>query len=122
MSPLVRFVTERAADRRAFAWDMVRRAPAPARPVRTGTTHLLDDPRASRRPEDAMKTDIHPEYKVATVTCSCGNTFQTRATTERISVELCNQCHPFYTGKQKLVDIGGRVDRFNRRMQKATKK
>jgi large subunit ribosomal protein L31 len=100
----------------------VHRASVPARHVRFGTTHHLDDPRASRRPEeDAMKSDIHPDYKVATVTCSCGNTFQTRATTERISVELCNQCHPFYTGKQKLVDVGGRVDRFKRRMEKAKK-
>ncbi|TVP67982.1 MAG: 50S ribosomal protein L31 [Nitriliruptor sp.] len=68
-----------------------------------------------------MKPDIHPEYQLATVRCSCGNTFETRATVERISVELCNQCHPFYTGKQKLVDTGGRVDRFKRRMEKAKK-
>ncbi|TVR23899.1 MAG: 50S ribosomal protein L31 [Nitriliruptor sp.] len=68
-----------------------------------------------------MKPDIHPEYQLATVKCSCGNTFETRATVERISVELCNQCHPFYTGKQKLVDTGGRVDRFKRRMEKAKK-
>ena len=68
-----------------------------------------------------MKQDIHPEYQLATVKCSCGNTFETRATVERISVELCNQCHPFYTGKQKLVDTGGRVDRFKRRMEKAKK-
>jgi large subunit ribosomal protein L31 len=68
-----------------------------------------------------MKSDIHPDYKLATVKCSCGNTFETRATVERISVELCNQCHPFYTGKQKLVDTGGRVDRFKRRMEKAKK-
>ncbi len=68
-----------------------------------------------------MKSDIHPDYKLATVRCSCGNTFETRATVERISVELCNQCHPFYTGKQKLVDTGGRVDRFKRRMEKAKK-
>lgn len=68
-----------------------------------------------------MKQDIHPEYQLTTVKCSCGNTFETRATVERISVELCNQCHPFYTGKQKLVDTGGRVDRFKRRMEKAKK-
>ena len=68
-----------------------------------------------------MKPEIHPEYQLATVKCSCGNTFETRATVERISVELCNQCHPFYTGKQKLVDTGGRVDRFKRRMEKAKK-
>ena len=68
-----------------------------------------------------MQTDIHPEYVVATVTCSCGNSFETRATVDRISVERCTQCHPFSTGKQKLVDTGGRVDRFKRRMEKANK-
>ncbi len=62
-----------------------------------------------------MKTGIHPNYGGATVRCSCGNTFQTRATKPEIVVELCNECHPFYTGKQKLVDTGGRVDRFRRR-------
>ncbi len=62
-----------------------------------------------------MKQGIHPEYGKATVRCSCGNTFETRATTSEIVVELCNECHPFYTGKQKLVDTGGRVDRFRRR-------
>jgi large subunit ribosomal protein L31 len=75
---------------------------------------------ASHRPRtQTMKQGIHPEYMVATVTCSCGNTFETRATVDRIRVELCNQCHPFYTGKQKLVDTGGRVDRFRRRLEKA---
>ena len=65
-----------------------------------------------------MKQGIHPEYTEATVTCSCGNTFTTRATVDNIHVELCSQCHPFYTGKQKLVDTGGRVDRFKRRLAK----
>lgn len=65
-----------------------------------------------------MKTDIHPEYKVVTVTCSCGNTFETRSTADELKVELCSQCHPFYTGKQKLVDTGGRIDRFERRFGK----
>ncbi|MDX1620574.1 MAG: 50S ribosomal protein L31 [Nitriliruptorales bacterium] len=65
-----------------------------------------------------MKPDIHPDYSTAKVTCSCGNTFETRATVDDIHVELCNQCHPFYTGKQKLVDTGGRVDRFKRRLEK----
>jgi len=64
-----------------------------------------------------MKTDIHPEYVDATVRCSCGNTFQTRATKPEIVVELCSNCHPFYTGKQKLVDSGGRVERFRRRYE-----
>jgi large subunit ribosomal protein L31 len=62
-----------------------------------------------------MKTDIHPNYNEAKITCSCGNTFVTRATKPEISVELCNECHPFYTGKQKLVDTGGRVERFQKR-------
>ena len=68
-----------------------------------------------------MKQGIHPEYKTTHVKCSCGNTFETRGTQDSISVELCNECHPFYTGKQKLVDTGGRVDRFKRRMEKAGK-
>ena len=62
-----------------------------------------------------MKADIHPDYVVTHVKCSCGNTFTTHSTQETISVELCNECHPFYTGKQKLVDTGGRIDRFERR-------
>ena len=62
-----------------------------------------------------MKPDIHPQYGDATVTCSCGNTFSTRSTKASITVELCNECHPFFTGKQKLVDTGGRVERFQRR-------
>ncbi len=68
-----------------------------------------------------MKQGIHPEYSVSTVTCSCGNTFETRGTVDKISVDLCNLCHPFYTGKQKLVDAGGRVDRFKRRLEKSGK-
>jgi large subunit ribosomal protein L31 len=66
-----------------------------------------------------MKTGIHPEYVVATVKCSCGTTFQTRSTRPEIHVELCSACHPFYTGKQKLVDTGGRVERFQRRYGRA---
>jgi large subunit ribosomal protein L31 len=62
-----------------------------------------------------MKTDLHPPYDTATVKCSCGNTFLTRSTKSELHVELCNECHPFYTGKQKLVDTGGRVERFERR-------
>ena len=62
-----------------------------------------------------MKPDIHPNYGDATVTCSCGNTFATRSTKASITVELCNECHPYFTGKQKLVDTGGRVERFNKR-------
>ncbi|MDB4906206.1 MAG: ribosomal protein [Gemmatimonadetes bacterium] len=59
-----------------------------------------------------MKTDIHPEYAVATVKCGCGNTFQTRSTVSEIHTDVCAQCHPFYTGKQRLVDTAGRIDRF----------
>ena len=62
-----------------------------------------------------MKADIHPNYVVTQVRCSCGNTFTTRSTKSDLHVELCNECHPFYTGKQKLVDTGGRVERFERR-------
>ena len=62
-----------------------------------------------------MKADIHPTYADASVKCSCGNTFTTKSTKTELSVELCNECHPFYTGKQKLVDTGGRVERFERR-------
>ncbi len=65
-----------------------------------------------------MKTDIHPTYQVATVKCSCGNTFLTRSTKSELHSELCNECHPFSTGKQKLVDTGGRVERFERRYGK----
>ena len=70
-----------------------------------------------------MKTDIHPNYVTAQVHCSCGNTFETRSTSPDLHVELCNECHPFYTGKQKLVDTGGRVERFERRYgQRKTKR
>ena len=65
-----------------------------------------------------MKQGIHPDYVVATVHCSCGNTFTTRSTRSELRVEICSNCHPFYTGKQKLVDTGGRVERFQRRYAK----
>lgn len=68
-----------------------------------------------------MQTDIHPDYTTCTVTCSCGNTFETRSTVTELHAELCSECHPFYTGKQKLVDTGGRVERFERRYGKAKK-
>jgi large subunit ribosomal protein L31 len=66
-----------------------------------------------------MKTEIHPEYVEAQVTCTCGNSFTTRSTSPVLSVEICSQCHPFYTGKQKLMDTGGRVERFRRRAAKS---
>jgi large subunit ribosomal protein L31 len=65
-----------------------------------------------------MKTGIHPEYVECKVHCSCGNEFTTRSTVPSLRVELCSECHPFYTGKQKLVDTGGRVERFQRRLEK----
>ena len=65
-----------------------------------------------------MKQGIHPEYTLATVRCSCGEEFQTRTTAGDLRVDICSKCHPFYTGKQKLVDTGGRVERFERRYGK----
>lgn len=63
-----------------------------------------------------MQTDIHPKYTDLRVKCSCGNTFTTKSSKGgELSLELCNECHPFFTGKQKLVDTGGRVERFNKR-------
>lgn len=64
-----------------------------------------------------MKQGIHPEYMVATVVCACGNRFETMSTQEELHVEICAVCHPFYTGKQRLVDTAGRVDRFKRKYQ-----
>jgi large subunit ribosomal protein L31 len=68
-----------------------------------------------------MKAGIHPDYVVTTVRCSCGNSFTTRSTKGDMHVELCSACHPFYTGKQKLVDTGGRIDRFERRYGRTRK-
>ena len=65
-----------------------------------------------------MRTGIHPEYVECRVHCACGASFITRATKPDIHVEICSECHPFYTGKQKLIDTGGRVDRFRRRQEK----
>lgn len=66
-----------------------------------------------------MKKDIHPTYyRDATVVCACGNTFTTGSTVQEIRVEICSNCHPFYTGKQKLVDTARRIDRFNRIREK----
>jgi large subunit ribosomal protein L31 len=63
-----------------------------------------------------MKESIHPEYKEITVTCSCGNSFQTRSTVGHdLNIEVCASCHPFYTGKQKIVDTAGRVDKFRKK-------
>lgn len=69
-----------------------------------------------------MKKEIHPEYVEATVKCACGNTFRTHATKASINVEICSNCHPFYTGKQKFVDSEGRVERFQRKYAKMLNK
>ncbi|MFW5775301.1 MAG: 50S ribosomal protein L31 [Chitinivibrionales bacterium] len=68
-----------------------------------------------------MREKIHPKYDEVTFTCSCGNKIATRSTIKSAHIEICNQCHPFYTGKQKLIDSAGRVDRFRKRYAKAKK-
>ena len=62
-----------------------------------------------------MKKDIHPNYEATTIKCACGEVIETRSTKQDIKVEICSKCHPFFTGKQKLVDTGGRVDRFKKK-------
>ncbi len=62
-----------------------------------------------------MKSSIHPNYKAATVTCACGSVVETRSTVQKIHVEICSNCHPFYTGKQKLMDTAGRVEKFRKK-------
>ncbi|MEE8469706.1 MAG: 50S ribosomal protein L31 [Dehalococcoidia bacterium] len=64
-----------------------------------------------------MKKDIHPEYKEAKVACACGNTFATRSTKSLLKIDLCSQCHPFYSGERRIVDTGGQVERFKRRFK-----
>jgi large subunit ribosomal protein L31 len=98
----------------------VRSAAFGPRLERVGCLGRLDDRWNGRAEEtlnfgEIMKPGIHPAYELMNVKCSCGNNFETRSTAKALSVELCNECHPFYTGKQKLVDTGGRVDRFNKR-------
>ena len=65
-----------------------------------------------------MKKEIHPEYKEATVTCACGNTFKTGSVKENLKVEVCSECHPFFTGKQKFTDTGGRIEKFNKKYRR----
>lgn len=67
-----------------------------------------------------MKKNIHPQWMKATVTCACGNTFETGATQPTLRVEVCSKCHPFFTGQQRIVDTAGQVERFMRRAAKAT--
>ena len=62
-----------------------------------------------------MKKDIHPKYGKATISCACGNSFETGSTKKNMKVEICSACHPFFTGKQKIIDTAGRVERFNRK-------
>jgi large subunit ribosomal protein L31 len=62
-----------------------------------------------------MKNEIHPKYKLSKITCACGNVIETRSTVEDLQVEICSNCHPFFTGKQKLVDTAGRVERFKKK-------
>ena len=66
-----------------------------------------------------MKEGIHPNYQKATVKCACGETFETGSTKANLNVEICSKCHPFYTGKQKVADTGGRVDKFKKRLEAA---
>jgi large subunit ribosomal protein L31 len=79
------------------------------------------NPEVMRQEVDSMKKDIHPNYGKATVRCVCGETFETGSIRKEMRVDICSKCHPFYTGKQKLVDTGGRVDRFKRRLEKVEK-
>src|SRR4051794_6871845 len=95
-----------AANRRVFE-DRLRACTVTYRQGLRGSLDLVE-----------MKAEIHPEYKLANVHCSCGNQFYTRSTKDDLHVELCSECHPFYTGKQKLVDTGGRLGRFPRRAAK----
>ncbi len=66
-----------------------------------------------------MKQEIHPDYKVTTISCACGESFQTRSTKENVRLDICSVCHPFFTGKQKLIDTEGRVDKFRKKYKKA---
>ncbi len=68
-----------------------------------------------------MKEKTHPKYEKLVITCACGNTFETSSTKSKLTVDICSECHPFYTGKQKLLDTAGRVEKFNRRYNKKKK-
>jgi large subunit ribosomal protein L31 len=92
-----------------------------ARPGRSRklTLHAGVGREGRRYTQRTMKSGIHPEYVEAHVRCTCGNEFTTRSTKPELHVEICSNCHPFYTGRQKLVDTGGRVERFQRRAAKS---
>jgi large subunit ribosomal protein L31 len=87
----------------------------------TAKTAILSDPikpqgiLLKRGEQSVMKEGIHPEYKETTITCVCGNVIQTKSTKHDIKVEICSQCHPFITGKQKIMDTAGRVERFKKK-------
>src|SRR5207245_1969307 len=74
-------------------------------------------PQSNQRKKTPMKAGIHPLYTMAKVICACGNTFETRSTKEVIKLEICGNCHPFYTGQQRLIDTAGRVERFKKRFE-----
>ena len=115
----------RARETRLRTGRCGRRRRAPEREGKGGTPRCCRqrgqrfEPNCLCYPGPAMRADIHPEYVLSTVHCSCGNNFVTRSTKPELKVEICAQCHPFYTGKQKLVDTGGRVERFQKRLEKA---
>ena len=89
--------------------------------LKTEARPIYDGRPIERVERRVMKPGIHPEYVDITVTCACGETFQTRSTKKGdLHVEICSACHPFFTGKQKLVDTAGRVDRFNKRYGRKT--
>ena len=67
-----------------------------------------------------MRDGIHPNYTTATIHCACGNEWEVRSTKQNLRIDVCSKCHPFYTGEQRLMDTGGQVERFRRRMQRAT--
>jgi large subunit ribosomal protein L31 len=102
----------RTATTYYFAWSCIKRA---SRAIISGkraayaVIFVLEVKR--------LKKDIHPEYYEVTITCACGNKIETRSTKKELSVEICSNCHPFFTGKQKLIDTEGRVERFRRRYQ-----
>jgi len=83
--------------------------------VGSGYIRKLFSSDSSGFPEVSVKADIHPEYATATVKCACGNSWQTRSTLGELHLDICSNCHPFYTGKQKLVDTAGRVERFRQK-------
>lgn len=70
---------------------------------------------SGRKEVNVMKEAIHPNYNITNVTCACGSTFEAGSVKENLRVEICSNCHPFYTGKQKFIDVGGRVDRFKKK-------